>query len=101
MLQYVSDIVEFLKTSKDSVLWVRLKNCSSSYELANDVLLCVAYNAPKGSSREVFIDRNIFDIITNDMLYNENMYTYCKFVITGDLNARKANRYDFVIDDDT
>ena len=97
----LSDNVEFLKTSEDCVLWVRLKNCSSSCELANDVLLCVAYNVPKGSSREVFIDRNIFDIITNDMLYYENMYTDCQFVITGDFNARISNRYDFVIDDDT
>jgi len=57
----LSDNVEFLKTSEDCVLWVRLKKCSCSCELANDVLLCVAYNVPKGSSREVFIDRNIFE----------------------------------------
>jgi len=44
---------------------------------------------PQGSIREILNDDNIFDILTNDMIYFEQEYgNDCKFIMCGDKNAR-------------
>ena len=74
-----------LKTVEDSIIWLKLKG--SYFGLKNDLFLCLCYNIPSGSSREVFSESNVFDLILDDMSLFENKYEQCNFLITGDLNA--------------
>ena len=74
-----------LKDIENCVLWVKI---SGEILLdGHDVLLCLCNNVPSGSSRQLFIDRRIFDIITDDVKFYENQYvlsdTECKFIIFG------------------
>ena len=66
------------------------------FGLQNDLFLCLCYNIPSGSSREAFLDDNIFDLILDDMVFFEDKYGQCIFFIAGDFNARVGNRSDFV-----
>lgn len=64
------------------------------------IILCLCYNVPTGSSREMFNDQNIYDAIIDDMLYFQNMFgDNCQFMITGDLNSRIGKLHDFVEDE--
>ncbi|WAR09051.1 hypothetical protein MAR_019009 [Mya arenaria] len=40
----------------------------------NDILLCLCYNIPSGSSTEIMSEQCIFDTILNDMCYFDNVY---------------------------
>ena len=48
-------------------------------------------NIPSGSSREVFSESNVFDLIIDDMLLFENKYGQCNFLITGDLHEMELD----------
>ena len=91
---FVSDDI-LLKTVDDCVIW--LKVAGKYFGLNDSLFLCLCYNIPTGSSREVFVQNNIFDIIADDMYYFENKFNNnCNFIVTGDMNSRVGTRADFV-----
>ena len=100
LIIYISDKLRssaddsLLKTVDDSIIWLKLKG--TVFGLQNDLFLCLCYNISSGSSREAFLDDNIFDLILDDMVFFEDKYGQCNFFIAGDLNARVGNRSDFV-----
>jgi hypothetical protein len=98
LLIYVSDKlsnkVHFAKSYEDSILWIKLDK--ELFDFSEDVLLCLCYNIPAGSSRQLFVNENIFDKIVEDILFFNDKYTNCNFVITGDLNARIGLKPDYV-----
>ena len=99
IIVYVRDTlknyVEFLKQVDDSIMWFKIKGCRVVG--GKDLLLCLCYNIPTGSSREMFVNRSVFDTVTDDIYcyqseYNDN----CNFLLNGDFNARTGTRTDYV-----
>ena len=78
---------------RGSIIWLKLKG--SVFGLKDDLFLCLCYNISVGSSREAFLENNIFDTLADDITYFESKQT-CNFLIAGDLNARVGSRPDFV-----
>ena len=64
--------VEFIKKTEDCILWLKIDK--SLFDAECDILLCLAYNTPQGSSREVFYSQSIFDIICTDMIEINKTY---------------------------
>ena len=98
----LSDILLFTETWSNqcynysvegSIIWLKLKG--SAFGLKDDLFLCLCYNIPAGSSREAFLENNIFDILADDITYFESKQT-CNCLIVGDLNARVGSCPDFV-----
>ena len=59
--------------------------------------MCLCYNTPIGSSREKFNDKNIFDMILDDMVeFEAETDSKCNFLKCGDLNARTGALPDYV-----
>lgn len=58
LIIYISDTLRpkaddiLLKSVEDNILWLKLKG--SVFGLQNDVFICLCYNVPLGSSREIF-----------------------------------------------
>lgn len=67
---YLKNHVNFLKTDKDDILWIRINgNVFASDE---DLYLCLCYNTPVGSSREAMEDGiSIFDRILQYIVHVE------------------------------
>ena len=83
------------KTVDDCIIWLKLNG--NLFGLNDPLLLCLCYNVPSNSSREVFVQQNIFDLISDDIFYFENMFnTMCNFVIMGDMNSRVGSHLDYV-----
>ena len=92
---YLQPKVSLLKMKDDRLIWVTIDK--SVFNVDTDVFLCLAYTVPTGSAREVFYNCTTFDSIAEDMIEFRNLYNnQCKFLITGDLNARVGKRNDFV-----
>ena len=99
IIVYVRDTlkqyVEFLKHEDDSIIWFRIK--SNRIGCDDDLLLCLCYNIPSGSGREFLVNRNVFDLIADDMYFYQSQYNNaCTFLIAGDFNARVGERADYV-----
>ena len=83
LIIYISDKLQssaddlLLKTVDDSIIWLKLKG--TVFGLQNDLFLCLCYNIPSGSSREAFLDDNVFDLILDDMVFFEDKYGQCNF----------------------
>lgn len=91
----IKNKVSLLKTTGDNIMWIKFDR--SLFDFDEDIVLCLCYNVPTGSSREVFDDQSIFDSITDDMLFFQNRFgDKCQFVISGDLNARVGKLHDYV-----
>ena len=59
--------------------------------------LGLCYNAPEGSGRVIYDDRNIFDTISQDIVSFENSTEgKCNIDICGDLNARTGIKSNYV-----
>ena len=71
------------------------------FDQDDDIFLCLCYNVPEGSSRQGLIDdADIFDRISDHVLHIQNTTNNkCKFLISGDFNARTATYADYVEDD--
>jgi len=63
LIIYISDNinnhVSLLKNENDSMLWMKIDKNLVQYD--KDILLCLMYIVPTGSTRESFISENIFD----------------------------------------
>ena len=56
----------FVKSIEDCIIWIKFGG--HLFNLDGDVYICLCYNTPQGSSREIFNDKNIFDNIQDDMV---------------------------------
>ena len=84
-----------VKSIDDCIIWIEFGG--HLFNLDGDVYICLCYNTPQGSSREIFNDKNIFDIIQDDMVeFEEESANTCNFIICGDLNARIGEYPDYV-----
>lgn len=76
IMVYVRDslknYVEFMKNVEDCIIWLKIKG--ERVECGKDVLVCLCYNIPTGSSREQFVNRNVFDLISDDLYFYQNQY---------------------------
>ena len=96
---YVSDkmanSVSLIKKVSDCLLWLRISG--NMFDLEDDVYLGLCYNAPEGSGRVIYDERNIFDTILQDIVSFENLTEgKCNIFVCGDLNARTGTKSDYV-----
>jgi len=90
--------VELLKYKNDRIIWLKINK--SVFNSENDVFVCLLYNVPTGSAREVYDDENIYDSLVQDIVeFNAIYENKTSFIITGDFNSRTGNRNDFVNDE--
>jgi len=66
------------------------------FNIDNYVLLCLCYNVPRGSAREIFNDVTVFDLITDDITSFESQFPHCNFIICGDFNSIGGVKPDYV-----
>ena len=90
--------VSFLKITTDNIIWLKLDK--TLFNTVNDILLCLTYIIPTGSSRENSVESNTYDCIIDDMLSFNTIYqNNCYYMVCGDLNSRVGNKKDFIDDD--
>ena len=85
----------FVKSVDDCIIWFKFSG--HVFNLEGDVYICLCYNTPINSSREIYNEKNIFDMIQDDMVeFEAHSAKTCNFVICGDFNARTAELPDYV-----
>ena len=65
-----------MKSVEDLLLWVKIKG--EFLECSEDVLLCLCYNIPFGSSREMFVNQHICELIVDDYLFQYQYENKCR-----------------------
>ena len=89
----ISDLM--LHKDSDDILWLRIEG--AKLNLDGDLFICLCYNLPSDSSRQSLIDEDMFDRVCNYVTFIKNEYgNESHFLICGDMNARIADRDDFV-----
>ena len=84
-----------LHKDSDDILWLRIEG--AKLNLDGDLFICLCYNLPSDSSRQSLIDEDMFDRVCNYVTFIKNEYgNESHFLICGDMNARIADRDDFV-----
>ena len=79
----------------DDILWVRIEG--SKLNMDDDLFISLCYNLPSDSSRQNLMDEDIFDRICSYVTFLKNEYGHdSHFLICDDMNARTADRDDFV-----
>ena len=59
-----------MKSTNECLLWIKLDKCF--FHIDSDLFLCLAYNVPKGNTKEHLNDINMYDLIAHDMLHIEH-----------------------------
>ena len=99
-IKYGKDIELVAKRFDDDIIWLHLS--TEYFYINNDYHLCLCYNVPAGSTREVMVDTNIFDRLTEHIVKLKSISDEeCKFLVCGDFNARTGDLQDYVSDDDS
>ena len=84
-----------INKENDDILWLRIED--ANIYLDGDLFICLCYNLPSDSSRQSLMDEDIFDRICSYITVLKNE---CRndshFLICGGMNARIADRDDFV-----
>ena len=86
----------FVKHVSDCLIMIQLKGLDVG--LVNDLYLCLCYNIPTGSSRENVVDQNIFDMLTEEIIFLEETFGEANIIVLGDLNARVGDKCDYIVD---
>ncbi len=93
--EYLAKHVTLYSEHSDQYMW--LKFPSTIFNTSHDLYMCTAYIIPENSSRQAFIESNIFDDILDDMCSIQNATDgECTFMLLGDLNSRCGSLFDFV-----
>ena len=87
----VSKGVSILETNNDGFIWVKL--CKDFFSLADDICLCFAYIPPNDSVYFKSHETGFFESLEAGIRQYASLG---KIGIIGDLNARCANRPDFI-----
>lgn len=85
--------------SNDSHLWFKLSKCHFGFD--KDLIVYLCYIVPSNSTRNAVVDRNVYDVILDDLVKirsNYNEREIC-FMLLGDLNSRVGDLADFVHND--
>ena len=78
-----------VKMVEDCIIWLQFSRYL--FNLDSDGYVCLCYNMPIGSIREIFNDKNIYDMILDDMVeFEAETDNKCNFLICGDLNAHRG-----------
>ena len=100
LIKYGKDIELVAKRFDDDIIWLHLS--TEYFNIINDYHLCLCYNVPAGSTRQVMVGTNIFDRLTEHIVKLKSISDEdCKFLVCGDFNARTDDLQDYVSDDDS
>lgn len=93
-----SDSKLLIHKENDDILWVRIEG--TKLKIDGDLFICLCYNLPSDSGRQSLVDEDIFDRMCSYIYSVKNeAKNKCYFLICGDMNARIADRNDFVSQD--
>ena len=86
----------FVLSHIDSHLWIRINKSVTNQ--TKDLFICLCCIVPSNSSRNNFVENNIFDVIQDNILSIKDKYgdENCSFMLLGDLNSRVGNIKDYV-----
>ena len=91
------DKVTLFKTVSDCLLWLKLDG--SLFDSNEDFYIALCYNPPEGSSREMYSDGSIFDMIFEEFINLEELsVNCCNIFICGDLSDFVENDSGFIAD---
>lgn len=91
----ISNKTSMVHKENDDILWIRIEG--AKLNLDGDIFVCLCYNLPSDSSRQSIVDEDLFDRICNYVTSTKsNSENKCYFMICGDMNARIADKDDFV-----
>ena len=94
----LSGKVSLVKYVSDCIIWIKFDGCLFTSQ--DPVYMGLCYNTPEGSSREIYNDKSIFEMISDDIIsFEEQVEGRCSVFVCGDLNARTGVRNDFVEND--
>ena len=83
--------------SCDDIICIKIPGACLS--LQQDLFVCLCYVVPDVSSRQSFIDNNIFDRSTDHIISIYSNNDKFNLLLCGDFNARSSDLPDYVIDD--
>ena len=90
-----------LKYTNDEIVWLKLDKDLFDFEETN-ALLALFYVIPVNSSRQDTEDADFFDRLLLDVAQFRIYFDNCVDIfVSGDFNARTADRPDYVAHDDT
>ena len=89
---------ELLQKDAHDCIWFKIKK--SYFDLPRDIIACLCYAVPQGSSFQGEIDYDTFDKIIDRILeYSTEYDDDIDFLLAGDLNGRVSNLPDYIIND--
>ena len=78
LIKYGKDIELVAKRFDDDIIWLHLS--TEYFNIINDYHLCLCYNVPAESTREVMVATNIFDRLTEHIVKLKSISDEdCKF----------------------
>ena len=81
---YLLKYIDLYASDSDDIIW--LKCNSDLFNIENDVYLCLCYVVPKNSSREAFIETDVYTRILNYMsVISNETNDQCNFMVTVEL----------------
>ena len=88
---------ELLNQDPHDCIWFRINK--SYFNLPKDIIACLCYAVPQGSSFQGEIEYDTFDKIIDRILEYSTNDIDCDFLLAGDLNGRVADIPDYIVDD--
>ena len=89
---------DVLEEDPHDCIWFKIKK--SYFNLPRDIIACLCYAVPQGSSYQGELEYDTFDKIVNKILEHSIANDDdCDFLLAGDLNARVSNLPDYIVDD--
>ena len=81
----------------DNIIWLLLDRVF--FGLPKHIMLGCCYVVPSNSSHMAYIDRNLLDVIPEEMAMFKDRYD-CDFMYCGDFNGRTGSEPDIILNDD-
>ncbi|MES9880123.1 MAG: reverse transcriptase family protein, partial [Sedimenticola sp.] len=93
--EYLANDVTLYSEHDDSYIW--LKCNGTLFNLTDDLYVCSSYIIPENTSRQAFVECNIFNDILDDISNIQNTTNNeCHLMLLGDLNSRCGSLLDYV-----
>jgi len=83
--------VSIVKNEYDTLIWLKLDKTFFNFQ--SDIYLCCLYLWPHDSPVSRIVDVDLFDVISEDVLYFEQLGSV---LLSGDWNARVGKKIDFI-----
>ena len=86
--------VTFLKKGPAELLWIKLDRDAFGFQ--RDILICLCYALPANSTAQGALEGDIFDQITLDFCYFQDLFPDSSVIVCGDMNGRTGQLLDYV-----